>query len=284
MTEPSQASEHKNSGSFDVMHPIERLRYVARATDDGPTMLVREAAGALASFSSDPAALVTACRRLVDRQPQAGAIWWLAARVLASPDPDAEAWTAAGDLDADDTPSQVRDLVPEDARVLIIGWPELAASGLARRGDVTIMVGDALDEGSSLVRRLERSGHLPLLVDERGIASAAADADLVLLEAVGLGATGIVATIGSLAAAASAHQAGVAVWATCGVGRVLPGRLWDAYLRRLEQEGDPWDRDAELVPLGLISQTVTPEGLVLAANAPMRADCPIAAELLKSFD
>ncbi len=266
------------------MHPIERLRYVARATDDGPTMLVREAAGALASFSSDPAALVTACRRLVDRQPQAAAIWWLAARVLASPDPDAEAWIAAGDLDSDDTPAHVRDVIPEDARVLIVGWPELAASGLARRGDVTILVGDALDEGSSLVRRLERSGHQPVLVDERGIASAAADADLVLLEAVGLGSTGIVATIGSLAAAAAAHQAGVPVWATCGIGRVLPGRLWDAYLRRLEQDGDPWDRDSELVPLGLISHAVTPQGLVPITQAPGRADCPVAAELLKSFD
>ena len=266
------------------MHPIERLRYVARATDDGPTLLVREAAGALASFSADPAALVTACRRLVDRQPQAAAIWWLAARVLASPEPDAEAWIAAGELDADDTPSQVRHHVPEDARVLIIGWPELAASGLARRGDVTMLVGDALDEGSSLVRRLERSGHQPVLVDERGIASAAADADLVLLESVGLGSTGIVATVGSLAAAATAHQAGVPVWATSGVGRALPGRLWEAYLRRLDEDGEPWERDTEVVPLGLIDQVVTPSGLVHASQAALRADCPIAAELLKAFD
>lgn len=266
------------------MHPIERLRYVARATDDGPTLLVREAAGALASFSSDPAALVTACRRLVDRQPHAAAIWWLAARVLASGEPDAEAWIAAGELDSDDTPGQVRDLIPEDARVLIVGWPELAASGLARRGDVTMFVGDALDEGSSLVRRLERAGHQPVLVDERGIASAASDVDLVLLEAIGLGTSGLVATIGSLAAAAAAHVSGIPVWATAGVGRVLPRRLWDAYLRRLDDDGDPWERDAELIPLSVIAKVVTPGGLIEASAAPQRADCPIAAELLKPFD
>ena len=35
------------------VHPIERLRYVARASDEtGPSLLVREAAGALASFRS----------------------------------------------------------------------------------------------------------------------------------------------------------------------------------------------------------------------------------------
>ncbi|MGH9208547.1 MAG: hypothetical protein ACRD1G_18670, partial [Acidimicrobiales bacterium] len=65
------------------MHPIERLRYVARADGAGPSALVRAAAGALAGFSGEPVALVTACRRLVDRHPAVGPMWWLAARVMA---------------------------------------------------------------------------------------------------------------------------------------------------------------------------------------------------------
>ena len=69
------------------MHPIERLRMVARAAGEGPALLAQEAAGALAAFAGDPAGLVTACRRLVDRQPTSGPIWWLSARVLASDDP-----------------------------------------------------------------------------------------------------------------------------------------------------------------------------------------------------
>jgi hypothetical protein len=265
------------------MHPIERLRFVARATDEGPTLLVREAAGALASFSDDPAALVTACRRLVDRQPQAAAIWWLAARVLGSPDPHDESWIAAGELDADTTPAHMRDLIPEDATVLVLGWPEIITPALARRGDLTILVGDCNDEGSSLVRRLERSGHEPILVDERGIAAAAADVDLVILEAAGAGQSGIMATTGSRAAAATAHHAGVPVWAAVGVGRVLPGRLWDAYLRRLEDEGDPWDQPTEFVPLDLVNFAITPDGKIEAAALPARADCPAAPELLKSL-
>ena len=42
---------------------------VARAAGEGPALLAQEAAGALAAFGDDPAGLVTACRRLVDRQP-----------------------------------------------------------------------------------------------------------------------------------------------------------------------------------------------------------------------
>jgi hypothetical protein len=269
------------------VHPIERLRFVARATDEGPTLLVREAAGALASFADDPAALVTACRRLVDRQPQAAAIWWLAARVLAAAEPDDECWIAAGELDADSTAEIIRFSLPDDARVLVLGWPELVAPAIARRGDLTLMVGDALDEGAGLVRRLQRSGHEPTLVDERGIPTAAADVDLVLLECVGAGVgsnPGLVAPMGSRAAAAVAAHAGVPVWAAVGVGRVLPGRLWDAYLARLDDEDEPWERDTEHVPLDLISQVITPDGPMPAGDLEQRADCPVPPELLKPFD
>ena len=51
------------------MHPIERLRYVARASGVPQAILVRETAGALLSFSSEPHELVTACRRMISRQP-----------------------------------------------------------------------------------------------------------------------------------------------------------------------------------------------------------------------
>jgi hypothetical protein len=266
------------------MHPIERLRFVARATDEGPTLLVREAAGALASFADDPAALVTACRRLVDRQPHAAAIWWLAARVLGSPDPDEEAWVAAGELDADGTTEELRHLIPNDATVLVLGWPEQITPAIARRGDLTILVADSLEEGSGLVRRLQRSGHEPILVDERGIGAAAAEVDLVLIEAVGFGHSGLVATAGSRAAATVAHHGNVAVWATVGVGRVLPGRLWEAYLRRLDDDGETWERNTEFVPLDVIDQCVTGAGLLVPGEVPKRADCPLPPELLKSFD
>ncbi|MBA3655450.1 MAG: hypothetical protein H0W70_14800, partial [Actinobacteria bacterium] len=106
------------------MHPIERLRYVARARGAGPTALGREAAGALAGFADDPPALVTACRRLVDRHPTDGPVWWLAARVLAAADPGSEAWRAAEELADDPTPGELAAGLPGDATVLLVGWPE----------------------------------------------------------------------------------------------------------------------------------------------------------------
>ena len=256
---------------------------MARASGDGPSLLVREAAGALASFSDDPAALVTACRRLVDRQPHNAPIWWLASRVLAAGDPAAEAWIAADELEADPTPGLLRHDLPADADVVVLGWPEQVATAVARRGDLTVMVVDSLGDGNGLVRRLERSGAQPILVEERGVAAAVAAADLVVLEAFGMGADGITAVTGSRAAATVARHGGVPVWAAVGVGRVLPGRLWDAYLRRLDDEGDPWDLDQELVPLDLIDVVVGPAGAHSTAEALLRADCPVVAELLKSL-
>src|SRR5215213_4877403 len=74
--------QDRAAGSVVPVHPIERLRYVARAGGLDLVELVQDAALALSGFADDPAALVTACRSLVDRHPAAGPVWWLAARVL----------------------------------------------------------------------------------------------------------------------------------------------------------------------------------------------------------
>jgi hypothetical protein len=266
------------------VHPIERLRYVARASEDaGPSLLVREAAGALASFSSDPAALVTACRRLVDRQPQAGAIWWLAARVLGSPDPAFEAWSAADEVESDQTTLLLVENLPEAATVVVLGWPELIAPALAKRGDLDVLVIDTADQGHGLARRLDRLGNNATLVDERGLGAAVGACDLVLLEAQSFGGSGATALPGSRAAAAVAVTSSIPVWTIVGVGRVLPGRMWDAYLGRLDDSADPWDGDLELVPANLLGTIAGPRGLQTHAETLLRADCPVAPELLKSI-
>jgi hypothetical protein len=266
------------------MHPIERLRYVARASDDRFTMIVRESAAALAAFSDDPAALVTACRRLVDRQSHSAAIWWLAARVLASAEPENEAWDASSAIDADTTIGALIEALPVDASVVVLGWPETIVPALTKRGDVRVFAVDTFDDGARLVSRLERHGNEAVLVDERGAGSAVAEASLVLLEAHGLGPTGITAVPGSRAAAAVGKLAGVPVWAVAGIGRVLPGRLWEAYAARLDDEADPWDNDLELVPLSHLDAVVGPSGVTTPEDAVRRADCPITPELFKSLD
>jgi len=66
-----------------------------------------------------------------------------------------------------------------------------------------------------------------------------------------------------------------------GAGRVLPARLWDALVKRLDAEGEPWDADSEIVPLELASTVVGPSGPLSPADAVKRADAPVVPELLR---
>src|SRR5947209_11013365 len=100
------------------MHPIERLRYVARAAGADPTILVRETAQALAAVAAeDPVGLVPACRRLVDRHLTLAPMWWAVARVLTASDPIAAAWLAAEEIDRDATIDIVTRELPDEATV-----------------------------------------------------------------------------------------------------------------------------------------------------------------------
>lgn len=266
-----------------AVHPIEQLRWVARASGEGPALVAREAAAALAAFAGDAAGMVTACRRLVERQPTSGPMWWLAARVLGAPvDGSREAWRAAGELEDDATPDKLVASLPDDPVVAVLGWPEHAGAALRRRGDARVLVVDAAGEGHGFARRLRSSGVDAELVAESGLGAAVAASDLLLLEAMALGPSGFVAIAGSRAAAATAVHAGVPVWLTAGVGRVLPARLWDALRARLEVH-EPWDGADELVPLDLVTSVVGPTGGLPAAEAVRRADCPVAPELLKEI-
>ncbi|HZQ26849.1 MAG TPA: hypothetical protein VFA94_04030 [Acidimicrobiales bacterium] len=267
------------------MHPIERLRWVARAEGAGPSLLAQESAAALASFGDDPQGLVTACRRLVSRHPVAGPVWWLVARVLSVAEPVSEAWQAASALEEDTTPGVLAAALPDDALVVVVGWPEQAGAALARRGDLEVLVADAGGEGGALARRLRSANVDAVSIPDAGIGSAVAEADLVLLEADALGPDGFVSAVGARAAGAAALHAGVPVWVVAGVGRVLPGRLWEALVQQLDSvEADPWERAEEIVPLDLATVVFGPVGPQSAGEAVRRADCPVAPELLKPLD
>ena len=261
------------------MHPMERLRMVARASGEDPGLLAREAAAALAGCADDPRALVMACRRLVDRQATSGPLWWLAARVVASPDPHTEAWRSAEELRTDPTPAVVAASLPDDAVLTVLGWPEQVAETLRRRGDAQVLVVDSLGDGSPLVAALDRAGSVAALVPESGIAAAVAASTLVLLDASAVGPGGFLAVTGSRAAAAVAYTEQIPVWVVAGAGRVLPAGLWAAMVDKVTAFGDPWDADWEVVPLELATAVVGPDGPQPPAEALDRVDCPDAPEL-----
>jgi len=264
-----------------AVHPMERLRYVARADGAGVASLVEAAARALAGLGDDYAGLVTGCRQMVDRHPEVGPMWWLTSRMLCAERPRDEAWAVVEALESDVTSRELAAALPQDAVAAVLGWPELTAAALHRRGDVRVRVVDAQGEGSALAGVLGEAGIDAVEVPEAGVGAAVADADLVVLEAMALGPAGLVATSGSRAAAAVAHHEGLPVWVVAGEGRLLPGRLWEALLGRLDARGVPWDADEEVVPLDLVDAVAGPWGVLDPAAALARTDCPIAAELSK---
>lgn len=264
------------------VHPIERLRYVARSGDGDPRMVVVETAAALRGLRLDPAGIVVACRRIVERHPACGPLWWLCAHLLMSAEPFERLQSLAEHVEEDPTGAALAHDLPDAATVCVVGWPDLAAEALVRRGDLRVLVVDAFGEGSGLVRRLEHAEVEAELVAPEGVGSAASAADLVLVEGLAIGPDAVLARTGSRAVAAVAYCDGVAVWLVAGRGRRLPEPLWVAMLQRLADRDEPWEHSVEAVPLALVSHVASPDGVVTIDVADLAPECPPATELLRS--
>lgn len=262
------------------MHPIERLRYVARATGAPPDDVVQEAAASLATFADDPVSLVTACRRLIDRHPANGPIWWLCARTLVAADPGDEAWRCHSDFHADPTVDELAHALPDGAAVAVVGWPDRLAGAFARRGDVQVRVIDVDGDGPGFVRALERLDVEAVDVAVSGLAPAVAASDLVVIDASAIGPRDALVAPGGWAVAAVARTSERPVWLVGGRGRVVPAGLWPALQARLGGAARaPWERGLDPLPLELVDQVAGPAGLQVVADALATVDTPDAAEL-----
>lgn len=266
------------------VHPIERLRYVARSHGGDQRLLVRETAGALRGLGLDPAGLVVACRRIVERHPTSGPLWWLCSSVLAAPDPFSAAARLADSIEEDPTPEVLIDALPADATVTVLGWPDLAGEAVLRRGDITVLAVDIAGEGGSFVRRLERNDVEAEVVDAAGIAGAVVASDLVLIEALAATPNEILAVQGSRAAASVGYCSEVPIWMVAGRGRCLPEIMFATVVERAAAEADaPWRADAEPMPVALFSHIAGDGGVVDVGNARsvLGPECPLASELLR---
>ncbi len=264
------------------MHPIERLRYVARSSGAPHDVLVEETARALATFHDDPSGLVTACRRIVARQLASGPLWWLCSRMLTAADPLEEARLAIEEITTDPTPRALAEAFAEGITVLTFGWQAQVLEAFGRRGDLEVLVVDAAGDADDVLRHLRARDVTAVEVPVAGAAAAVVAADVVVSEVSMLSPTGLLAPTGTHAAAAVAAHAGVPFWAVAGVGRLVPERLWEAMVDRFDSHGEPWDRDDEVVPLDLVTHVVGPNGLETIPDALRRTDCPVAPELFKA--
>ncbi|MEQ1872987.1 MAG: hypothetical protein ABL953_04605 [Ilumatobacteraceae bacterium] len=229
------------------MHPIERLRYIARSYGGDPRTLVVESAAALRGLGADPAGLVVACRRIVERHPTSGPLWWLCAHMLTDTEPFAVARRLAAEIADDTTADQLAEALPLDATVCVVGWSDLISEALLRRDDLSVLAvgsNDSVDlvTGSVLA------------------------ADVVLIEALAASPSEMLATPGARAAASIAYCSEIPVWAIVGVGRRIPEAGFVSLVDRIADEGM-----ADVVPLGLCTEF-----------APHAGTCPVALELTRT--
>lgn len=268
-----------------MVHPIEHLRYVARAHGVDPAALVEETAHALGSLHFDPAGLIVACRRIVERHPFTGPLWWLCANVATSSEPFEAVWELADEIRSDRTGAELASALPDDGDVVTIGDPSLIGAGLARRGDVRVLALDIDHSATSFVRRLERHDVAYEPVDAGAAGSATQAADLALVEVLAMDETRLVVPSGSSTIAAGASAFETPVWAVAGVGRRLPSAYIDAMQDKrdaLAAEQDVWTLDVDILPSRLVTHIVGPHGTMPMGPPAARPECPLAAELLRN--
>lgn len=276
------------------MHPIERLRYVARAGDADPSLLAEEAALALGDLGGEPRALVPACRRLIEFHPGCAPLWWVCAELLGADDPFGRAEELAEALRDDPTSDELAAALPGAATVVTTGGPIIDAA-LQERPDLAVHLVASAGELRYRLRRMgERvdvSGFLDEEVDE-----ACATATLVLVEAEALGPQG--ALLAPDAAAVVREGAGIETWVVAARGRMLPGPLFDELRRRTLEpprfaaprrypeldadEDETVEKVLHLVAVEELAVVVGPEGAERPTTALSRLRCPVPAELLVS--
>jgi hypothetical protein len=262
------------------VQPFERLRYLARWSDEDDSALVSEAADCLAGFADDPAGLVVACRRLLSHHPAAGALWWLCARVLAAPDPADAAWEAWQLVNDDQTADRLAGLLPfpHDEPIAVLGWPDLAGTALAERRDLDVIAIRRRSGDDHRRARLARREASIRIVSE--IDAAALEPSHLLVEAMAAGPTRAVVATGAGDLLDTLAATGTVGWLVAGVGRVLPQRLFAAVESELERDGDE-HTPVDLVDVSRFARVAGPSGLAAPDGLLRRVDCPVAPELLR---
>lgn len=257
------------------MHPIERLRSLARATWLDPATVAVEATDSLGDalrWMDEPTA-VSIARRLLAWHSFCGPLWWSTARVLHAVDPTAEAEVVVRALLDDPTGLLLDAALPDDAQPLLVG----AAPGF-----------DTLEDRGALLLGGGRRA-LGRWTPPSEAADLVAAHSHVLVGVSAFGPGGAFAPAPAALLADAAADAGTPVWAVCGVGTVVDAVLWNRLVdvvaaggrQRPATRSDAWwDDDAgahgghgdaaalpEVVAIERFSFVAGPDGLVPPADA-----------------
>lgn len=232
-----------DAGKYDdsVVHPIERLRFIARVDDVPTVQAVAEAASALQATAADPMELLTACRRLIAWRPLSAPLVWLAARMIASTDPVAEAQAAARHIITDPTVTELAGALPPGRRIAAIGSGEITGS---------------------------MAGADP------------SECDLALVEAEAVCELGALCVHGAAAQAAQARSNGAELWLVVRAARCLPVALWTS-MRDRESARAPQIAAPEVLGLEIFERAVGPGGPCTLPQATAHPGCPSVTELFR---
>lgn len=263
------------------MHPIERLRYVARATHVPGDVLARETAMALADFVGDDAGMLIACSRILDRQPSSGPLVWLAAHALGAPNQRKALWDSVAALEDDSTMAAMAYSLPDDAVVAAVGWTDALSLLARKRGDLGFVIIDTDGNAEYQIDRFADDGQDITTIDAEAMAQGVFDATHLLVGLDALGTESCLAPLGSFPAAAVARHLDVPVWGIASIGVALGDRMYSGLTRRWnEQSREPRHlRMREEVPTSLLDQVITTAGLVTSDQAVQAGGCPIVPEL-----
>lgn len=261
------------------MHPIEQLRYVARTSSNDAVLLAAEAAHALASFNGDNGGLLLGTRQLLRRQPLIAPLWWVGSHLGNALNLHEEAYRLSDALRHDATSSHLAAELPNDATVLISGFPYAIVRGLCDRPDLSVLVLDTEGQGFGAVRELERAGLQAETVDPSYLAGAVDAANIVLNEATAVGGTMVLGDLMALSTSMLAAHSGTAHWMVTPVGRALPeSYVEEMVIRAAPERRVSWLAPFETLPASGVTVWIGPDG---ASDAVPPASCPELPELLR---
>lgn len=255
------------------MHPIEHLRHLARVDSSEAAGLVAETATALGSLRNDPATLVVACRRILERHASVGPMWWLCSHLLLAADPGDRSWELADEVASDATPGHLAARLAPDSHVLTGGIDLTLIEAVADRGDVTVAC-LALGDAVRLVRRAARFGVPIEPLDTSELSDAAARCDAAVISLRAGSPAGLLVARDAALVARTAAAAGTPVWLVAPTGTCLP----DRYVTAIGEAGA--SALSELEP-SLIAAVIGPAGFETDVTAAVRPTAPMAPELLR---
>lgn len=261
------------------MHPIERLRWIARAEDEPAASLAEEAAWTLGELGEqEPIALITACRRLLQRHPGCGPLWWASARLVVANDPLEAGRRAALELCSDATSERIgealRGYTTASDTIVLTAPLELVATALESSKPYLLRVVGSSGSLNRSMHALSAATSCDVTVWSSGEEHEALDGACVLVvEVLAAGDGGVLVGRGSASVVRLAGRLGVPAWAAIGVGRALPAQLFEAAAERVKGGADRVALDEFSLAIG---QDLTGDPAAVAAQV----TCPPGSELL----